>query len=154
MHKDQLRGLIQETLLLIGLYSEDAAELLMGTAAVESKLGYYIKQVGGPARGIFQMEPDTEKDIWENFLFFKQGLQDKMYKLGYMHPNPELLVYDLRYQILMARLHYRRVPYALPTSTVGQARYWKVHYNTVAGKGTVEKYMDAYDYYVGGPNGF
>lgn len=154
MHKDQLRGLIQETLPLIGLYSVDAAELLMGTAAVESKLGYYIKQVGGPARGIFQMEPDTEKDIWENFLFFKQGLQDKMYKLGYMHPNPELLVYDLRYQILMARLHYRRVPHALPTSTVGQARYWKVHYNTVAGKGTVEKYMDAYDYYVGGPNGF
>ena len=153
MHKDQLRGLIEDTLPLIGMYSEDATELLMGTAAVESKLGYYIKQIGGPARGIFQMEPETEADLWENYLRYKPELREIMDDLGYFGPNPSTLVYDLRYQILMARIHYKRVPDALPTSIVGQARYWKVHYNTVAGKGTVEKYLDAYDKYVGGSYG-
>jgi len=148
MHKDQLRGLVEETLPLVSLYSEAATDLLMGTAAVESQLGYYIKQVGGPARGIFQMEPRTEVDIWDNYLKFNHKLRDSLATLGYLRPDASALVYDLRYQILMARIHYLRVPYALPTSTVGQARYWKVHYNTVAGKGTVKKYIDAHDRYL------
>jgi len=60
MDKTQLRELIQVVLKEYDLYSRDAEELLMLTAAVESNLGYYIKQVGGgPALGIFQCEPDT-----------------------------------------------------------------------------------------------
>lgn len=49
----------------------DVVELLLLTCAAESAMGKYIMQVGGPARGIFQMEPNTEKDIWENWLKYK-----------------------------------------------------------------------------------
>ncbi len=60
MDKTQLRELIQVVLKEYDLYSRDAEELLMLTAATESNLGYYIKQKGGgPALGIFQCEPDT-----------------------------------------------------------------------------------------------
>jgi hypothetical protein len=58
IHPGQLRSLIEETLRALEPevpYSEPAVELLMMTAAAESALGRYIKQIGGPARGIFQI---------------------------------------------------------------------------------------------------
>jgi hypothetical protein len=42
-------------------YSHEAEDLLMMIAAHESHLGEYVKQVQGPALGIYQMEPDTLK---------------------------------------------------------------------------------------------
>lgn len=60
MDKKQLRELVTHVLKKYDLYSADAVELLMLTAATESNLGCYIKQVGGgPALGIFQCEPNT-----------------------------------------------------------------------------------------------
>lgn len=60
MDKAQLRELITHVLKKYDLHSDNAVELLMLTAAVESNLGHYIKQVGGgPALGIFQCEPAT-----------------------------------------------------------------------------------------------
>lgn len=60
MDKAQLRELITHVLKKYDLYSVDAVELLMLTAATEGNLGYYIRQVGGgPALGIFQCEPNT-----------------------------------------------------------------------------------------------
>ena len=51
------------------LVSQEAENLLMGTAAQESALGEYIRQLGnGPALGIFQMEPETFDDIVRNYL--------------------------------------------------------------------------------------
>jgi len=150
MHQGQLRGLIRDTLQLIDMNSEEAVELLLGTAAVESNLGYYIRQVGGPARGIFQMEPATEADLWENYIGRRRDLLMMMAGLlGYATQDISRLEYDLRYQIVMARLHYLRVPEALPKTLEGMARYWKKYYNTPGGKGTEEKYIRAYKTLIG-----
>jgi hypothetical protein len=46
-----------------------------------------------------------------------------------------------RWGVLMARLHYLRVAEPIPESAAGQAAYWKRHFNTVAGAGTVEQYL-------------
>ncbi len=154
MDKKQLRGLITEILQEVYLYSEEAVELLMGTAAVESALGHYIEQVGsGVAKGIFQMEPATEKDIWENFLAYKSPL--KVIVKEYINPNVmfgEDLKWNLAYQIIMTRIHYLRVSEALPSVTdiEGQADYWKKYYNTNLGKGTRAKYQLAYSKFVKG----
>lgn len=139
-------------------YSEDAVELLMMTAAHESKLGTYLKQVNGPALGIYQMEPSTATDIWDNFLsargrkelslriqdwvksvicFFSDGT--KVYAL----------TYNLVYATAMARVHYYRVPEALPKKEdiAGMARYAKKYYNTHLGKATILDYSRAYERY-------
>jgi hypothetical protein len=151
MHKLQLDQLITATLRNAGMYSTNAVALLMETAAVESSLGKFIFQIGGPARGIFQMEPASEKDVWDNYVTFKEPLRKQLALYGYRGHDPEKLVYDLRYQILMARIHYLRVAEAIPGSTAERARYWKQHYNTKLGKGTVGKYILAanihLDYY-------
>jgi hypothetical protein len=147
INKAQLRGLITDVLKEADLYSRSAVELLMLTAAVESKLGTYIEQITGPALGIFQMEPNTEGDIWEHYLDYKPGLADIVKGFSGNFINPELdLKANLTYQIIMARIHYLRIPEPLPDAddVEGLARYWKKYYNTHLGKGTVEKAIKSY----------
>jgi len=42
---------------------------------------------------------------------------------------------------MFARLHYIRIPSLVPESALGQAKYYKEHYNTPAGAARVEDYM-------------
>lgn len=150
INKDQLRELIiRPALKEIDMYSEAAEELLMLTCAVESRLGTYIKQYPtGPAMGIYQMEPATYIDIWKNYLRYNKELFDKVRsQFGCYSSNPDKMIYDLRASTVFARLHYRRVPMSLPAADdiEGLAAYWKDHYNTHLGAGTVEKAVSIYN---------
>lgn len=149
----ELQDIITPVLIKMDMFSPAAVQLLIGTCAVESKMGYYRRQMGnGPARGIFQMEPDTEKDIWINYVAYKKGMKDMIKRVSDVDgPNPSALEFNLTYQVVMARLHYRRVPQALPlfSDIKGMANYWKKYYNTVLGAGTVEKFMAAYKLHCG-----
>lgn len=147
LNPEQLREyIIHPTLKFIAHHSKSAEELLMLTAAAESELGYYIHQVGGPALGIYQMEPATHDDIWGNWLKYK-AMAGHVSNLGTQSSE---LVSNLAYATAMARCHYLRVPEALPNAheTQALARYWKEYYNTEAGAGTVEKAVQKYREYV------
>lgn len=151
MDKVTLKALITSVLKELGLHSDNAVNLLMGTAAQESHLGKYRKQIGGgPALGIFQMEPATFNDIVKNYLRFKPGLTVKIEGVARVcrfHAedieNNDLLA------ICMARVHYLRVSEAIPSDVEGMARYWKRYYNTPLGKGTVEEFIANYKKLVG-----
>jgi hypothetical protein len=148
--KGQLRDLITRVLKEANLYSDSAVELLMLTAACESKLGTYIRQVRGPARGIFQMEPATHDDLWENYLEYKPDLFGRVtyFTNGNLSGSFELEA-NLAYSIIMTRIHYLRIPTPLPEATDvdGMAHYWKKYYNTHLGKGTVAKAKSMYERY-------
>lgn len=154
MDSNQFRDeIVDPTLLVLGLYSPGAAELLMLTAAQESKLGYYIVQIKGPAKGVFQMEPATHDDIWENFLKYKPELAEKLKHLAGTHPTiPDagVMVYNLRYAAAMTRVHYLRAPGKLPAAddVNGMAGYWKRYYNTPLGRGTTTEAVHNYARYV------
>ena len=61
---------------LLGVDSLAAQQLVIGTAAVESG-GEYIRQLNnGPARGFFQMEPNTHEDIWINYLAYRDKYKE------------------------------------------------------------------------------
>lgn len=129
-------------------FSDAAVELLMMTAAHESLLGTYIKQVGGPALGIYQMEPATEKDIKANFLKYNDELNALVVRdLHINSPRIKDLVHNLAYATAMARVHYYRDKEALPTfnDIEGLAKYAKRVYNTRLGKATWEQYYHAYE---------
>ncbi len=150
---NHLRSLITKTLSALDLYSLSAVGLLMGTAAQESRMGTYLAQLGGgPARGIFQMEPATESDIWKHFLDLSR--QDIAMRLrtvtGVGEPDVLALEGNLIYQIGMCRVHYlrRRDPLPEYDDVIGLARYWKSHYNTHLGKGTVREFVDNYHRFV------
>jgi hypothetical protein len=136
---------IRPALFHIGLHSEAAENLVLGTALVESH-GEYIKQLGkGPALGLFQMEPATANDIWDNYLSYssrsqlRQDVESLMTRT--VHDDAYEIIGNLYYAAAMCRIHYRRVPRPLPAvdDYEGMARYWKIWYNTPEGAGTIEK---------------
>ena len=79
----QLRRLvIQPALSEIELWSPAAEELVLVTAIVESRLSF-IKQLGsGPALGLWQIEPDTHRNSYDNFLEYRDGLYDQVLSLS------------------------------------------------------------------------
>src|ERR1700722_17623196 len=113
----QFRSLIVKPALLeLMLYSEDAIELLMFTCANESNGGTYIKQLTGPALGIFQMEPNTYNDIWHNYIVNRHDLLLQLQHQFNINgiPDEHQLIYDLRFATVMARIHYARVKEPIP----------------------------------------
>ena len=134
-------------------YSLVAEELLMLTAAQESHLGTYLKQKGGPALGIYQMEPATHVDLYCNFIQLRPILARK---LGLMIPSlpdvgRDVLIGNLYYATAIARVHYFRVAEPLPPLyDKALAEYWKKHWNTKLGKGTVNEALANYARYVNG----
>lgn len=152
IHRNHLRYLvIAPTLEHLGLHSMAAENLLMGTAAQESRLGRYLAQVGGgPALGIYQIEPATHRDVWDNFLAYHADLASKVRGIASQHwfdddPDGEL-VRNLAYATAIARLCYYRRPEPLPDADdlPGLARYWKQHYNTAKGAGTPMEFIANY----------
>ena len=129
------------------LYSEAAVDLLMGTAAVESRLGYNLVQEHGPALGIFQMEEATHEDIWRYLERDKNKLLRELVRM--MDVTAEAMVYNLKYAAAMARIRFWYVPEALPETLEGQAAYYKSYYNTHKGAGSVEKYLAMHKKYLG-----
>lgn len=143
-----LEYVINPTLDMLGLNSPVAARLLLGTCAQESHMGTYIKQIKGPALGIYQMEPATHADIKQNFLTYKPELLAKINRLG--DGADTSLIYNLAYATALCRIHYFRVKAPLPDGNDlnGLAYYWKKYYNTPQGKGTEQEFIENYRRYV------
>lgn len=153
IQKDQIRNLISETLKELDLYSDSAVELIMMTFAAESNLGEYLSQTNGPAIGIGQCEPSTHDDIMYRWLPSKPALLDRVTDFIIEHVGSSYdsatLEYNLKYAILITRLHYLRFKAPLPESTdiEGLAAYYKKYYNTYLGKGTVSGAVKKYKLY-------
>lgn len=138
-NKKQFKDLIERVLKEYDLYSPEAVDLLLGTAAVESQFGTYLRQLNGPAIGVFQMEPAT--------FDWLQGVYQ--YRFKYLQlKTAQHLEYDLWLAILMARLRYTVDRLDIPKTLEGQAAYWKRVYNTPKGAGTEAKYLKAWERYV------
>ena len=141
-----IKRIIKETLDHMDLYSEDALEMIYRTGKAESGYRTLQQYGGGPALGFFQMEPATYRDIWENYVMYREKYRNKLYSLGFDDSKMDYcLMSNIGIQVAMCRLHYRRVPSALPKAEdlEGQAKYWKNHYNSHLGKGTIEHFMEA-----------
>ncbi|MBR0560029.1 hypothetical protein [Neokomagataea anthophila] len=130
--------IVRPALSALGLWSSAAENLLVGTALAESR-AVYVRQVGGgPALGLWQMEPATHDDCWLNFLNFPAQSRFATAVLAMIARdiNPvEQLVCNLRYACAMARVRYYRAQEPLPAATdaAGLSLYHKHHYNTAQG---------------------
>jgi hypothetical protein len=149
---DNLRlHIIRPTLVYLELWSDVAEELLLATAAHESLLGHYLVQVNGPALGLYQIEPATHDDVWQNYLKFRNKLSKKVVQLQTPSINPKnQLVYNFAYSTAIARIIYYRCPKKLPKADdiEGLAQYWKSHYNTFLGKGSIDDFISHYQRFI------
>lgn len=118
-------------------------ELLLGTAMQESQCGNYLDQIHGPAKGVWQMEPVTEEDIWTNYLAYHPEFRVPITKLMVSGINrTDQLEGNLYYACAMARVEYLRSPAALPAAgdLAAQAEYYVKWYNR-GGAATTAEYI-------------
>ena len=146
MNINQLRDLIHDTLEYCHMtVSSNLVNLLVGTACQESLCGEYCKQIKGPACSIFQIEPNTAKDIINNYILKRVNLFTSYSRLYNKNLTLEQnLCYNMMFSVFMARVFYLRFAEKIPDTLEGQAQYWKKYYNTSKGKGTVEQYIKNY----------
>ena len=143
--------IVRVTLKIIDLPNAQVAEdLLVGTALAESKLRFLRQIGGGPARGVYQIEPATHDDLWDSYLQSRLPLGTKTNSL--LAPRPSQsnqLVTNLAYATAIARLIYWRRPEPLPElgDVVGYAGYWKAHFNTEKGAGEENHFIETYERY-------
>ena len=131
-----------------GAMNPAAVNLLIGTAAHESTVGGHTRlhQIGGPARGIYQIEPDTRADIDENYLAFRETLRDFVLGTIPSDSDPDAqLATNLEYATVIARLVYWRRTFTWPDDPAdldALGDIWKQHYNTALGAGTAEQFIE------------
>ena len=141
--------IIRPALEALGMGGDASEELLLGTAIQESRIKYLHQLGGGPAKGLFQMEPVTHDDIWNNWLEFRTDIANDIKSWTSTvapngHPHSDELIWNLMYAAMMCRIHYRRVSAPLPAAgdLPAQAAYWKKWYNTELGAGTEAEYIE------------
>ena len=139
-----------------------AHALLLRIAAVESRLEWRRQRRDGPGSGWWQVEPLTAADMlswmamrrhwraWARILC-PSGAADRYFAAdvgAHDWASIELqqrLIVDPFFACQMARVKLWRAPDPLPIQgdVRGQARYWKRHYNTELGAGTIEDFLGA-----------
>ena len=141
---------VRATLMSLRMWSLASENLLIGTAAQESGLRYLRQFDNGPARGLYQIEPATHDDIWDNYLKFRKGLKARIQVLPAPVPSRiDQLTTNLAYATAIARLVYWRHPEPLPApgDVDGLAGYWKKYFNTEKGKGRAAEFAATYRRY-------
>ena len=153
-----LRLIIRPTLTQLGLGGVAAEKLLLGTALHESFGLRYIKQLNGPALGIYQMEPATYNDLRKSLVKSKHyaviiGFTPKV---GWTNsagglPPPEYLCVNNEWATVMARMFYYRVKAPLPdhNDIDALAAYYKKYWNTAAGKAKPADFIVALEPHLG-----
>lgn len=131
---------VEPALSVIGLNTLAALNLVVGTAVAESSASFLVQSGGGPALGLWQMEPATEQDIWDNFFFYNPTMANQVQSMMAPGATTPQLVWNLLYGASMCRVKFWRSPTLLPAynDASGMANFWKSAYNTSLGIGSVD----------------
>jgi len=142
--------------------------LVEATGAAES--GYKTKE-GEEAFSYWQVEPDTAKSNYDDFLnsladrriALEEAISDKTgvgkdwMRTAQTEDIENELKNNQNFAIAMCRLKYWRVPVTLPAldqedTPQQMANYWKQYYNTELCKGTTEHFIREWKYWETGNN--
>lgn len=116
--------------------------MLVETACAETQLGLYKDNNHTSGYGICQFDDSG----FSHTMSRSEKYFDTIYQTFRIH-MPTLEINELRYNILisfiMCRLFYKTKKGEIPSTREGRAKYWKKYYNTSAGGGSVEHYMES-----------
>lgn len=139
-----LKQQIKQALIDASLPSSESVLIILVMIAAHESGGFrFIKQKGGPALGLFQMEPLTFNDCIDWLKF--RGRFPKVCRVS----THSCLVFDLAYAVALARVKLWRDSEKLPEADdlPALAKYAKRVWNTKAGKATAEDYLTAFKKY-------
>ena len=142
---------VRPTLKHLNMWSMPAENLLLGTAARESGLGFHLKQANHQALGIYQISPRMHRSIWDNFLAKQAELSSLVRGLASQreflsHPHSELAT-NLSYATAIAWMIYHRTGKAiaeLPKDDIqGLGKLWHNNFHRHH-PGSVQSFVDSY----------
>lgn len=137
MKYSDFKAMCTEALLDFGMHSDHCVELLAMICAHESLGGKFRRQVGGgPALGIFQIEPITHNSIWDN----SDTIKSRAMRLG-IKEDVRKLESDDKYSIFVARHYLAQDVSPLPKTPDAMAKFCKSYWNRT-GAATPEKYLN------------
>ena len=129
----------------LGYGSNNNAHLLLSeTAQQETRYGEAVDYSWGVGVGVMQFDPGVNggfEDTKNRTSKSKKDLIKKVYGIDIDRTEIDNLRYSPLLSVIYARLFYLLRPGAIPTTLQGRAEYWKEHYNSIKGKGTVEEYI-------------
>ncbi len=144
-------NIILPALTALGMKTPNAVNLMLGTMAQESEMGKFIVQQGIGMKGgigVYQMQAPTYMDLWKRIIQPSTALRAKIrLMLCYdVMPPAERMASDIMLATLMTRIYYYAIPQPLPDKDdiIGLGTYWKEHYNTLNGAGSIQEFTDAY----------
>lgn len=147
------RWAVRPALEHLGMWSEAAENLVLGTAAHESGgFGWRTQAGGGPALGLWQIEPATLSDLYANFLAYHGRLLALLTDLRQADVPRDIDLRDNdRYgagccMLLYAR-HHAPLPVD-PNDIPALAAFYKRWFNTPEGAATEKEFADDYRRYV------
>jgi len=143
LNKTQLQQIALEVVTCLGNGSNNTAiKMLLETAGAETGRGVINDKTKLAGMGITQFD-------WVGFndTLTRTRTKDKEKIDSYFGINIDWVSWEeLRYNPLLSmiftRLKYKLIPEPIPSDIKDRAKYWKKHYNTKAGKGTVEHYLE------------
>ena len=139
----------------LGMWHPSAENLLLGTAARESALGFHLKLANHQALGIYQISPRMHRNIWDHFLASKPDLASKVRGLASQreflaHPHHELAT-NLVYASAIAWLVYHRCNINIKSvdknDTVALGKLWQKYFHN-KNAGTVQSFCDSYQHLI------
>lgn len=151
---EELRSfVIRPVLEHLGDWSQAAENLLLGTAAQESGLGFHLKTRRGHSLGIFQIHPQAHNHLWDKYLVKSPDLASKVRGLASQHeflshPHAELAT-NLSYATAIAWMIYCRSGKPLPAEndTAALAKFWQRHFHSRL-RGSIEEFTENYQKFI------
>ena len=149
IYANDLRELvIRPTLLVLNEWSASAENLLLGTAAQESGLGFRMQSDKDAGMGIYCISAYTHIQVWDKYLVTDPELASRVRGLASQqqflkNPHSELII-NLSYATGIAWMIYKRQQFVLADNlNVHElAKYWWNYYCTRDDQGVQKIHAD------------
>ena len=146
IYVNDLRELIvRPALEQLNEWSQSAEDLLLGTAAQESKLGFRMRSGHDNGQGLYNISARAHLKIWDEYLVKDPELASRLRGLASQHqflksPHTEL-IYNLSYASGVAWMIYKRCHLKLPdkASVHELANFWLNYYRAKDGTNGVDQ---------------
>lgn len=139
-----LREIVVEVCNVLGYGANAmAVDLMLETAAQETHCGQLRDPTpNGAGRGIFQIDPIAFNDICQRSRATDVTAVFNNFGIDIKTIRHDALDYSPLAAAVFCRLFYKLRPDAIPGDLLGRAAYWKKHYNTESGAGSVGEYVN------------
>ena len=131
---DLREAIIRPTLEVLGEWSQNAENLLLGTAAQESQLGFRLHSESDNGLGLYRISARTHTQIWDKFLINDPNLASTLRGLAsqqqFLKKTHHELIVNLSYATGVAWMIYKHHGLILPynPSVYELAQSWASYY--------------------------